>query len=228
MHNPENWSKNSSNNIGIRKKIFSNLSLHIRKKQYDIFIRKFQPNKNTSIIDMGITPDEALKDSNFFEYIYPYKKMLTVASIEDCSKLTKKMKIKKFIKLDPKKKYPIKNKKFDLAVSWATLEHVGTITDQKDFINEIDRISNSFFITTPYRFFPYELHTGLFFLHWLPKSIFRKILKLLNQDFWSKEQNLNLLSLREAKSIVSVTGAKIELFYSFGFLPTHIIIYKQP
>lgn len=228
MYNSENWSKNISNKIGLRKKLLSFLSLHIRKNQYDLFLNEFQPTRNTSIIDLGITPDESLRDSNFFEYIYPYKNKLVVASVEDCSEISKKMKVKKFVKLNPNRKYPFENNEFDIAVSWATLEHVGSNANQQDFINEITRISKSFFITTPYRFFPYELHTGIFFLHWLQKSIFRKILKLLDQDFWSEEQNLNLLSLNEAKSLIVNPNIKVKLYHSFGFLPTHIIIYKIP
>ena len=139
-----------------------------------------------------------------------------------------KITIKKILKLDPNKKYPIKDNEYDLATSWATLEHVGNINDQKQFLNEVSRVSKKFFLTTPYKYFPYELHTGLFFLHWLPGKFFRKILKIMSKDFWANEKYLHLLSVSDVKKIIPKNkDIKVKLFYSFGFLPTHIIIYKK-
>ena len=60
------------------------------------------------------------------------------------------------------------------------------------------RISKKYvFIQTPNRFFPIDFHTFLPFIHWLPKSIHRKILKGVGLSFYSYEKNLNLLSKKD-------------------------------
>ena len=78
------------------------------------------------------------------------------------------------------------------------IEHVGSYSEQKKFIKECYRITKKdIFITTPYRFFPIEMHTKLPLIHFLPKKIFRKIISFFGDDFFSLEKNLNLLSVRE-------------------------------
>ncbi len=228
MISSQTWSNNKLNIIGSRKKILAKISLYIRKKQYSLFNKYLRPNNLKSIIDIGVTPDEILVDSNFFEYIYPYKNNLIIASVEDCEQLVKKFNVKKFVKLKAGTKYPFKKNEFDILTSWATLEHVGGLNEQKLFLSELNRIGKSFFITTPYRFFFYELHTGLLFIHWLPPRVFRKILKMLGMTFWANERYLNLLSITDLNKILPQDKLiKVEIFYSFGFLPTHILIYKN-
>ena len=71
---------------------------------------------------------------------------------------------------------------------------MGSNEQQKDFINECYRVSNKIvFIITPYRFFPIEMHTKIPLLHFLPKSIFRKIIRIIisytdfiNKNVWKK------------------------------------------
>ena len=38
-------------------------------------------------------------------------------------------------------------------------------------------------------------------IHWLPKKIHRKFLNLLGQNFLSKEENLNLISIKDILKI---------------------------
>ena len=87
---------------------------------------------------------------------------------------------------------------FDIVHSNATIEHVGSYKNQLSFVKECVRISKKYvFIQTPNRFFPIDFHTFLPFIHWLPKSIHRKILKGVGLSFYSYEKNLNLLSKKD-------------------------------
>ena len=56
------------------------------------------------------------------------------------------------------------------------------------------RISHLVVLTTPNKYFPIEFHTLTPFLHWLPKRIFRTYLRITGKKFWSREENLNILS----------------------------------
>lgn len=222
----EVWTTDDTNAISWTKKMLAHVSLKVRQQQFDIFTTLFKPTIKTQILDVGVTPDEELVDSNFFEQVYPFPTSLTIASVEDCRKVVAQFNLKKFIRLDPLKPYPIKTKAYDIVTSWATLEHVGSLGDQHRFLVELGRVGKKVFLTTPYKYSPYELHTELFLLHWLPDTWFRWLLKKLGKHFWSKEENLRLLSLREAKVILPSKRWKVRRFYSFGFLPTHLIFYK--
>ena len=87
---------------------------------------------------------------------------------------------------------------FDIVHSNATLEHVGSYNNQIAFVKEASRISkNHVFIQTPNRFYPIDFHTNLPLVHWLPKKIHRKILRIFIiywiKNFYSMEENLNLI-----------------------------------
>ena len=93
------------------------------------------------------------------------------------------------------------------------------------------RISKKYvFIQTPNRFFPIDFHTFLPLIHWLPKSIHRKILKGVGLSFYSYEKNLNLLSKKDLISFCKNLDLKnFEIIKYKLFLMTSnlIIIIKK-
>ncbi len=96
---------------------------------------------------------------------------------------------------------------------------------KKKFIKELLRVSQRFFITTPNRQFPLEVHTFLPFLHWLPQKIHQSILRSLGMEFWSRTENLNLLTPQSLLSLFHKT-VKIDLkkHYLLG-MPSNLIAY---
>jgi hypothetical protein len=86
---------------------------------------------------------------------------------------------------------------------------VGSNQNQLLFIRECIRISKEcVFIQTPNRFYPIDFHTILPFIHWLPKNIHRKILKIMGLNFYSLEKNLNLLSECDLKNLCKKLNIK--------------------
>ena len=61
-------------------------------------------------------------------------------------------------------------------------------------------MADRFYITTPNRWFPVELHTFLPLLHWLPQHWHQAILRRLGKAFWADTANLNLVSARELRA----------------------------
>ena len=103
----------------------------------------------------------------------------------------------------------LKENSYDIAMSNATLEHVGSFENQNKFVKELYKISKKrCIIITPNRFYPVDFHTMLPFIHWLPKNIHRRILKFFNQHFLSNEENLNLLSIKDLKNICDINNFK--------------------
>lgn len=219
------WSTHTENKLSPIKFALSNLSYIVRSDQFKIFKKTTLPQENSTVLDVGTTPNETLRDSNLFEQIYPHKKNITAASVEDCGTLVKKYGLKKFVLLQPGKKLPFPDKSFDIATAWATLEHVGNYTEQKKFVEELCRVGKKVFITTPYKFCIYEPHTNMFFLHWLPNSWYRKILQILGKNFWSSVENWNTLGITDIQKMLP-KGYRVYLYKSWGFLPSHLIIFK--
>ena len=189
-------------------------SLKARKKMYERFMKKVNPSLEDEILDLGATPDVKLADSNIFDKLYPYKNKLTICSIEDCTNIVNDLGLKSFCFNEPKKALPFKDKQFKAVFCSAVLEHVGTREDQEFFINECLRVADNVFITTPYRYFPIEMHTFIPFLHWLPWHIFQKIVLLTKGEFWADINNLNLCSKRDIKKMNLRRNVNVEFVHT--------------
>lgn len=228
MNQSKTWSTSPDNKVTQIKALLSQLSMKVRGDQLGIFIQKFKPKPNHKILDVGLSPEEKLIDTNYFEKFYPYPKSITGASVEDCSNLKKKYPQIKIVRVWPNRKLPFKDNQFDIATAWATLEHVGGYKEQEFFINELLRVGKKVFITTPYRGCFYEPHSGLPFLHWLPLSWFRLICSRTSRDFWSKEGNLNPLFVGDIKKMNISQKLYINIYNTIRLIPSHLIISNVP
>jgi hypothetical protein len=75
------------------------------------------------------------------------------------------------------------------------IEHVGSWARQCAFVAECCRVARrAVFITTPNRWFPVEFHTVLPLVHWLPKEVFRAVMRRTGRGFFAEERNLNLMT----------------------------------
>lgn len=197
------------------KGIFSSpVSWHIRKKIFSLFMEIMNPNEYITIIDVGVGADRVHIEDNFFEKLYPFKGKIVGVGLEDASFLEEEYPGFTFIQADGTC-LPFTDRAFDIAFSSAVVEHVGSREKQAQFISEVLRVSRSAFITTPYRYFPIEVHTNLPLLHFLPVNIHRRILRLVGMSFLAKEENLNFLgkhdfaSLFPSRSKVSIIRLKL-------------------
>jgi len=179
-----------------------------------------------SIIDVGVTANKTLALSNFFEKLYPMPEKITALSNEDASWMEdeyKGLKFKQGTALD----MPFEDNAFELVFSSAVIEHVGSYQNQSRFIRECFRVSKKYvFITTPNRHYPIELHTLIPLIHWLPKNIHRRLLRLAGKDFFALEENLNLLTRGGLKRLCEENGIKrynITTVNFFG-LPSNLLL----
>jgi len=162
-------------------------------------------DSSTTVVDVGVTPDQTLPESNFFEALYPYPHNVTATSIEDASNIEVSFPGVRFVRTTGVR-LPFADKSFDVAVSFAVIEHVGDRDRQRAFLNELARIARTVFVTTPDRTFPVELHTFLPLIHWLPQRLHQRLLGMLGLHFWSKTDNLNLLTAREVLALSCQTA----------------------
>ena len=196
---------------------------------FKYFCDSIKFDDKSTILDIGTTPSNESHE-NLFIKLFPYKFNITCLSNTDCTTIKNKFKCLNFILADARASN-LKDNSFDIIHSNAVIEHVGSYLEQKTFIKECYRIAKkNIFITTPNRFFPIEMHTKLPLIHLLPKKIFRKIISLFGDKFFSLEANLNLLSIREIQCILkelnisNYTIIKKKLFF---FTSNIILVIKK-
>jgi len=181
----------------------SRVALHARRGIYARFAALAGTEPGRRLLDLGVTPDTGLPDSNFLERWYPHCGDITMASVEDCTALEAVFPGTQFVRMQPDQALPFPDAYFDVGFSSAVLEHVGGAAQQCFFVQELLRTCRSVFLTTPDRAFPIEVHTFLPVLHWLPKRLHRRLLGLLGRSFWASEAHLNLLTRRELAQLVA-------------------------
>lgn len=67
---------------------------------------------------------------------------------------------------------PFADCSFDYVFSNSVIEHVGDEMSQLRMAQEIRRVGRNYFVQTPDRRFPFELHLLTPFIHWLPRRIY--------------------------------------------------------
>ena len=213
-------------------KLFNFTDNIVSKKRNEIvkIIRNFINFSNIiSILDIGTTNDKSLKSSNFI--IYQFKDIKIRRSVSDqyiednFFDLNYNKSIIESLSSDE-----ISKLSSDIVISSATLEHVGNDYNKDLMIKNIALLTKKYFIiTTPNRYYPIDFHTKLPVLHWLPKKIHRKILKLIGLNFFSHEQNLDLLSYNDLKNLIKgIKNFNIEIKkIKFLGLTSNLIIFGK-
>lgn len=208
------------------KKIAEKFGNRNRLKKYNFFIDFFKPTGSTKILDIGASEKEYRKNANILEKLYPYQESMTVLGVDEYSEFCKRYpKVKTIIYKGAV--FPFQDKEFDLCWSNAVIEHVGERMAQIAFLKEIHRVAKQSLITTPNRFFLFEPHTRAFFLHWLPKKYFDKILVRMGKK-WAAEDYMHLLSLRQLREILHAAGIsnyKIKKNRFMGFVIDFVVTF---
>jgi SAM-dependent methyltransferase len=107
------------------------------------------------------------------------------------------------------------DRSFDIVFSNSVIEHVGGEERQRQFAREIMRCGSAFFVQTPNKWFPFDLHTLLPFAHWLPQRFFRKLIRISPRFLFFKPDpgdledfsNMRLLGRKELQQLFP--GAEI-------------------
>ena len=183
-----------------------------------------------NLLDIGTTEDSSARSSNIFCKMLDKIKIHKSISNQKIKNKRFKLCIKKSITSKFSKEV-INAFKSDLVISSATIEHVGSFTNQVSKVENMISLSKKYIVlSTPNRFYPIELHTKLPLLHWLPKNYFRKVLLLLNMGYFADEKNLNLLDKSELKKILNIFSQKIDYkIYNIrflGFVSNFLVICK--
>lgn len=190
--------------MSIVEKIKFNLMHKSRKKKLDFFYTTVCMNSWPKILDVGVADLEHSPFDNFLEKNCPYPERITVLSIYPLEQFRKRYPAVTPVVYNGGR-FPFEDNTFDILHCNAVIEHVGDFKKQVEFVREIARVSRKFFFTTPSRFFPFETHTNMPFLHYLPKKQFDSVLTVIGKE-WATGDYMNLLSKNDLDAIVRQAG----------------------
>lgn len=210
-------------------KLANKISAFNRRRKYNFFWEMLTPTEKHSILDIGFTANDYSVEANYLEKHYPYQNNITALGIESES-------AGDFQSLFPGIKvvtyngdvFPFENNTFDIGWSNAVIEHVGNREKQILFLKEMLRTCRIVYFTTPNKMFPFDLHTKLPIVHWLPKRYFDRILIALGKE-WASGDYMNLLSRKDILQICEKAGTQniiIKKNRLFGFTMDFAVLIK--
>ena len=130
---------------------------------------------------------------------------------------------------------PFENNAFDIGYSNSVIEHVGDYNQQKKFADEIRRVGKNLWVQTPARCFFVEPHLITPFIHYLPKTWQRRLLRNFTAWGWfvrpSQKQvdelinGIRLLTYKEMKELFPDCEILRERF--LGMTKSYIAVRKE-
>ena len=176
-----------------------------RARRFEQFVRLLQPSPRDSLIDIG-------GETGFWTNHPP-----VVGSIDLVNP--------KFMEIDPAyhpehrvralvgdgRHLEVGDQSYDIAFSNSVIEHVGTWEDQQKFAAESRRVGKKLWCQTPARECPIEPHYMAPFIHWLPRSLQRRLMRWFTPWGWLSKppradidfmvDTTRLLTFREMKQL---------------------------
>jgi ubiquinone/menaquinone biosynthesis C-methylase UbiE len=217
---------NAQFNVAAPDSIPVRIAAYQRRKMFERFLSALGVAADESILDVGVTSDRTYQASNYLESWYLQKSTVTAVGLDDASFLCRQYPGMRFVRANGLA-LPFREQSFDVVHSSAVIEHVGSFARQRVFLEECCRVARrAVFVTTPNRWFPIEFHTVLPLVHWLPKRMFRTLMRRTGRSFFADEMNLNLMTGKEvATAADGVAGFESELSYvSLAGWPSNILL----
>ena len=159
----------------------------------------------TTVLDVGYQDVQLQAADNYLEEHYPWRGQITALGIEPPVTFLQRYPEIRVVTYDGSSGWPFADQSMDIVWSNAVLEHVGDRSAQVHFLREARRVGRQVFLTTPNRGFPFEVHSRMPFVHWLPKRGMDASLRLVGKERFAGDY-MRLLGGRELKSLLRDAG----------------------
>lgn len=173
-----------------------------REQIFRLFTERFPPAPEQRVANIGVNGDLEQASQYFFESRYPFLQQVTACGLEEADRFEALFPDARYVQVERGAPLPFSDGAFDLVFCNAVIEHVGSRARQREFLGEVLRLAPRAFVTTPNRWFPVELHTLLPVLHYLPAQAYRRVYRALGFDFFSREENLNLMARHDLETMI--------------------------
>ncbi len=137
-----------------------NLASPFRKKRFQEFLEVLEVRASDSILDVGglaETWEGTALEQN-----------VTILNLRLSENRPKPF---RWIEADACAMDMIDDQSFDIVFSNSVIEHVGDLTRQRELANEVRRVGKKYWVQTPYKHFPLEIHFLFPFLQYLPHDL---------------------------------------------------------
>jgi hypothetical protein len=104
---------------------------------------------------------------------------------------------------------------FDLAHSNSLIEHLLTWENMTRCADEIRRVGRSYYVQTPYFWFPYEPHFRVPFFHWLPEQVRARLVMRFRLGYFNRAATFHK-AMKNIESVCLVDKAQLSALLPDG------------
>jgi hypothetical protein len=213
----------------IFNKIFDNTNVEstsykLRKLRFYKFVEKLHIDNGCNILDVGGTPSTWIGTG--------YENNVTLLNLNFNGRVAPF----KYVEGNACKMTMFKFHEFDVVFSNSVIEHVGIPDDQKHFADEVQRVGLKYWVQTPNKYFPFELHLLFPYYQFLPKFIQRQIaVKWKYSHIYRNNKGDIARILDEALTLRLLTKSELRRLFpdasvieeKFFCLPKSIMVYRD-
>ena len=214
--------------------VLARLHQRFREQRARLFVRLMQPAAHARVLDLGSGT------GSFSRLIAQHRPVqVTMADVLDHSEAAAQNGAA-FVQLPATGPLPFPDRAFDIVLCNSVIEHAtGSANQQREaewrraswqvqqsFAAEIRRVGNGYFVQTPHRDFPVDLHLWLPFTNWLPHQQLVRLRPLLDR-YWIKGCDAidwNLLRTQDMRILFPDARLHVE---KLAGLPKSIIAYRR-
>ena len=148
--------------------IYGKVSPYFRRRRMANFRRLFSLGKGVRILDVGGFPQ--------FWADTPLEAHVTTLNLQ-AAEVPATMRHRCDSMVGDATRLPFGDGEFDIVFSNSVIEHLGSWEQQQQFAREVRRVGRRYYVQTPAREFPVEPHLLAPFIHWLPVSSQRRLIR---------------------------------------------------
>ncbi len=191
---------------------------------YDRFIEHFPAAAETTVLNVGVNADLREHHQYFLESRYPYLEKVVACGLESDDYYGSLFPAATYKQVFSRPTTTVRGRQLRPGILQRRRRARRLTQRSVSLCEDVLRVAKRAFFTTPNRWYPIDLHTLLPLLHYLPGRLYRPLYRLLGFEFFSREQNLNLLDRSSLASLVPRERPFEIRTHKFLGLPSNLLL----